>query len=154
MNSRRIILIAMTAVGVCLGVYVVGATAFFGAKKEIQRDVSGPDYTSGSLSVQYWPDRSVNPHPDKNYTINCDQAFEFCETLYASDVFKEREGEICTEIYGGPDEAIFKGTIAGRPFEQKFSRTNGCEISRWEALQDALEVNGLSTLEPTMTPLN
>ncbi len=39
---------------------------------------------------------------------------------------------MCTEIYGGPQTATVTGTFRGEPVSTKFSRTNGCEIARWE----------------------
>ena len=41
----------------------------------------------------------------------------------------------CTEIYGGPQEADVRGTFRGRPVDAHFSRTNGCEIERWDTVQ-------------------
>lgn len=41
---------------------------------------------------------------------------------------------ICTQEYGGPDEAEVTGTIAGERVEATFTRRNGCEIDRWERL--------------------
>ena len=41
---------------------------------------------------------------------------------------------MCTEIYGGPATAQVTGTVDGQPVNADFSRTNGCEISRWDAL--------------------
>ena len=41
---------------------------------------------------------------------------------------------ICTDIYGGPQEAAIKGTWRGIEVSAKFSRENGCEIARWDKL--------------------
>jgi hypothetical protein len=43
----------------------------------------------------------------------------------------------CTEIYGGPQLA----TISGPGVQASFSRQNGCEIARWDALRAVLELN-------------
>lgn len=40
----------------------------------------------------------------------------------------------CTEIYGGDQTAVVEGTIDGEPVRAELSRTNGCEIARWDAL--------------------
>lgn len=40
----------------------------------------------------------------------------------------------CTEIYGGPQTATVTGTVNGAAVDASFSRANGCEIARWEAL--------------------
>ena len=39
---------------------------------------------------------------------------------------------ICTEIYGGPSEALVVGVHAGRRVWARFHRRNGCHISRWQ----------------------
>jgi hypothetical protein len=44
----------------------------------------------------------------------------------------------CTEIYGGDQTARVEGTLAGEPVAIDFSRTNGCEIARWDAAQPLL----------------
>lgn len=40
----------------------------------------------------------------------------------------------CTEIYGGPQTATVTGTVDGTAVDASFSRANGCEIARWDAL--------------------
>lgn len=42
--------------------------------------------------------------------------------------------QMCTELYGGPQTASVTGVLAGKPVNAQFSRTDGCEIGRWEAL--------------------
>lgn len=44
----------------------------------------------------------------------------------------------CTEIYGGPETAQVTGTVDGQPVDTTFSRTNGCEIHRWDQVQGLL----------------
>ncbi len=41
------------------------------------------------------------------------------------------EGAICTQIYGGPQKAVVKGTIGSTRIWSSFRRRNGCEIARW-----------------------
>jgi len=48
----------------------------------------------------------------------------------------------CTQQYGGPDTATVKGTLNGKPVDARFSRTDGCEISRWEKVQALLGAAG------------
>jgi hypothetical protein len=35
----------------------------------------------------------------------------------------------CTQIYGGPQTAVVRGTIAGEKVNRRFTRTNGCELA-------------------------
>ena len=37
----------------------------------------------------------------------------------------------CTQIYGGPQEALVTGTLRGVKVWAKFRRRDGCEIARW-----------------------
>lgn len=40
----------------------------------------------------------------------------------------------CTKIYGGPQTATIEGTYDGQTVDAAFSRADGCEIDRWDAL--------------------
>ncbi|MFD0344512.1 SSI family serine proteinase inhibitor [Streptomyces sp. NPDC127117] len=44
------------------------------------------------------------------------------------------EDALCTLQFGGPATARITGTWEGRHIDTVFSRTNGCEISRWNNL--------------------
>ena len=48
------------------------------------------------------------------------------------------EDMMCTQQYGGPQTAKITGTWKGQAVDATFSRTNGCEISRWNALKGLL----------------
>lgn len=41
----------------------------------------------------------------------------------------------CTEVYGGPQVAEVRGRFRGRGVSAHFSRTNGCEIARWDRVR-------------------
>ncbi|MET1085670.1 MAG: SSI family serine proteinase inhibitor [Arthrobacter sp.] len=49
-----------------------------------------------------------------------------------------RTDRACTEQYGGPQEATVTGVVDGVPVDDAFKRTNGCEISAWDAAKDIL----------------
>jgi hypothetical protein len=40
-------------------------------------------------------------------------------------------GIACTQIYGGPEEALVVGRFRGRPVWVRFHRKDGCGIARW-----------------------
>lgn len=44
------------------------------------------------------------------------------------------KNEACTKIYGGEEVARVTGIWAGKTIKRKFTRTDGCEISRWDNL--------------------
>jgi hypothetical protein len=51
------------------------------------------------------------------------------------DVFEPvPEDTACTEIFGGPQRAEITGTLGGKRVDATFTRANGCEIERWDAL--------------------
>jgi hypothetical protein len=39
---------------------------------------------------------------------------------------------VCTQQYGGPEQATVTGTRDGEPIKVMFSRQDGCEIARWD----------------------
>ena len=41
-------------------------------------------------------------------------------------------GIACTQIYGGPQEALVPGRFRGHSIRARFNRTDGCEIARWK----------------------
>ncbi|MFJ1647433.1 SSI family serine proteinase inhibitor [Streptomyces sp. NPDC088258] len=45
---------------------------------------------------------------------------------------------MCTMLYGGPATARITGTWQGRTVDSSFNKANGCEISRWRALEPVL----------------
>jgi hypothetical protein len=47
-------------------------------------------------------------------------------------------GEVCTEIYGGPERLVVEGTAGGTPRRVEVSRIDGCEIRRYDLLEAAL----------------
>ena len=46
-----------------------------------------------------------------------------------------REDVACTDIYGGPQEAVVAGRFRGRRIWVALSLRNGCEIARWNTLR-------------------
>ncbi|MGH3104589.1 MAG: SSI family serine proteinase inhibitor [Gaiellaceae bacterium] len=42
---------------------------------------------------------------------------------------------VCTELYGGPQEALVTGRYRGRRIWTRFARTDGCQIERWNRLR-------------------
>ncbi|MCW2943491.1 MAG: hypothetical protein JWR24_208 [Actinoallomurus sp.] len=41
------------------------------------------------------------------------------------------KGQMCTQIYGGPEVATVTGTYNGKKVNATFNRKNGCELKRW-----------------------
>lgn len=85
--------------------------------------------------VQRWTLRCAPPrgtHP---------QARAACTTLSRAEprVFRPVSPDtVCTMIYGGPQRARVTGLVAGRAVRATFTRSNGCELYRWDALAPLL----------------
>jgi hypothetical protein len=48
--------------------------------------------------------------------------------------FARRRPRTCLEIYGGPATATIQGLVHGHLVTLSLSRTNSCEIDRWDRL--------------------
>ena len=48
------------------------------------------------------------------------------------------EDQVCSQMFGGAQTARITGTWRGQPVTSDLSLTNGCEISRWSALEGLL----------------
>ncbi|RYJ05551.1 MAG: hypothetical protein EON52_10980 [Actinomycetales bacterium] len=49
----------------------------------------------------------------------------------------------CTQLYGGPEVVTLTGTIDRKAVNATFSRTDGCEIERYDAVRPLLKAVGL-----------
>jgi hypothetical protein len=56
--------------------------------------------------------------------------------LHGTNVFFPVPGppRACTQQYGGPQVAVVTGWFEGRAVNATFTRTDGCEIARWQAM--------------------
>ncbi|XAS64461.1 serine protease inhibitor [Pseudarthrobacter sp. So.54] len=59
---------------------------------------------------------------------------------HGEEIFFPKPGppKMCTQQYGGPQVAVVTGWFFGREVHSRFSRTDGCEISRWRAMAPLL----------------
>lgn len=100
--------------------------------------------SSTALRVSYWDGGTLRDPPDRVWTLRCNPArgtlprpARACARLTAgaTRLFAPLPpGLVCTEIYGGPQLARVVGTVAGKRVWATFSRSNGCNISRWDRL--------------------
>jgi hypothetical protein len=97
------------------------------------------------LTISYWP---VGRGGDaRTATVTCDpdggshpDPARACDALLShEDALEPVPKQVaCTEIYGGPQVAV----VSGGTVHTVFSRTNGCEIARWDKLAPLLELPG------------
>lgn len=94
-----------------------------------------------SLTITYWED-AQRPAVKTTWTLRCDPAAgtlpsraSVCRRLLAAGgaavLRRPPSDRACAEIWGGPQKAVVKGTIAGRRVYAVLTRTDGCEIERW-----------------------
>jgi len=98
--------------------------------------------------VTLWPD-GRDGGGEHTAVLTCDppggthdRPDEACAALESQeDALAPVPGDaVCTQIFGGPQEAHVAGVVRGRAVEARFSRNNGCEIDRWDRLAPVLEI--------------
>jgi hypothetical protein len=94
---------------------------------------------SANLTVTVWP--QGRGHAARVWTLRCNPPggtlparLTACRKLSAfpDDPFAATPpATACTQIYGGPQVALVRGTFRGRRVATTFARRDGCEIARW-----------------------
>jgi hypothetical protein len=122
LSFLALLLLALAGVAVAAGARAAGTT------------------THTTLTITYWasgqdggdrvvwtlrcdPARGTHPRP----ALSCRRLATGGWRLFAP----LRKDVVCTEIYGGPQEARIVGMVDGRRVWATLSRRNGCEIARW-----------------------
>jgi hypothetical protein len=96
-----------------------------------------------SLKIVYWENRQ-RPDDRTVWTLRCNPArgtlarpARACQRLAdgGMKLFAPLPRDVaCTQIYGGPQSALVTGTFEGKRVWARFSRHDGCQISRWNRL--------------------
>jgi hypothetical protein len=90
------------------------------------------------LKVTVWPE-GQNENESETYTVRCEpargtlpRAATACSKLdKLANPFKPvARDAVCTDQYGGPDEALVTGTYEGRRVWARFTLNSGCQITR------------------------
>jgi hypothetical protein len=106
---------------------------------------------------------------ERSYTVECDpaggthprpeSACEFLELAgkWGQDPFATPPDDaVCAQVYGGPQTAAVSGRWRGRDVDARFSRTDSCQIQRWDNAVALLAVRtgdtGAGGIEPRGTP--
>jgi hypothetical protein len=94
-----------------------------------------------ALRIEVRSDADADP---TTMTLTCDpvggdhpQAEQACDALAAAgpEVMEPvAADQACTMLYGGPQTARVTGTLDGAEVDATFSRADGCEVDRWDAL--------------------
>ena len=98
---------------------------------------------STSLHITVWPNGQGHPG-GKTYTLRCAPAGGTLPRPAAACTRLTRlthpfaatpRDTVCTQIYGGPQQALVTGRFRGHAIRARFSRTDGCEIARWDRVR-------------------
>jgi hypothetical protein len=105
---------------------------------------SGATGSTGSLDLRItmWPQGRDHPGAVK-WTLRCSptggtlpKREAACTKLaaMANPFAPPPKGQMCTEQYGGPQQAVITGTFRGRAVWVALAARNGCEIARAKRL--------------------
>lgn len=94
---------------------------------------SGNPAADGVFELECGP--AGGSHPEAQRA--CDLLDEAAESGDNPFVATDRNA-MCTQQAGGPAAARVQGTWQGEDVDARFSRANGCEISRWNNLVPVL----------------
>jgi hypothetical protein len=95
--------------------------------------------SSTALHVTVWPNGQAHV-PKRSYTLTCapvagtlPHRLAACRRLARLKApFAPTPANVaCTQIYGGPQEALVTGRFRGVLVRARFNRRDGCEIERW-----------------------
>jgi hypothetical protein len=120
--------------------FLVAVVLLAGCGSEGAGSSAEPRY---DVTIVFWPGGADGE--SRQATLRCDpdggthsDPNGACDTLLENeDALEPVAGDVaCTQIYGGDQLA----TITGAGVQASFSRANGCEIARWDALRPVLEL--------------
>ena len=118
------------------------------------RPGNGPGQGNAELAITVMPTGGA---PALDYTLVCTSGTPAAESSHpdpaaACAALKANPAVVapaapgsdrtCTQQYGGPQKATVTGAVDGVAVESSFARTNGCEISAWDAAKDVLGAAG------------
>jgi hypothetical protein len=95
-----------------------------------------------NLQIAVWPQGKRGADPQR-WTLRCGPVggtlpakSRACRRLLAlKDPFAASGGGACIQIYGGPQVAEVRGRLRGAPIGTTFTRTDGCQIERWNRVR-------------------
>jgi hypothetical protein len=97
-----------------------------------------PAAPATELVVRVDPDGPRGPKEAREATVTCPGS-PGCAGLTAEAFAPVPGDRVCTLQFGGPQTARVTGTLDGEEIDARFSRTDGCEIERWETVRALLE---------------
>jgi hypothetical protein len=108
---------------------VLALAACGGSDLQVPGGSSAATTAAGTnLVVTVWADAAMSAAPTVT-TVTTAPAGATAKDFAAPD-----PNQACTMIYGGPGKATITGTLDGAAITATVTRSNGCEISRWERM--------------------
>jgi hypothetical protein len=104
--------------------------------------VQTPETPETQLTISYWPEGRGTEAP-KTWTLRCDPAggtlprvATVCRQLdgLVKPFRRPSKNVVCTDQYGGPQQALITGSHKGERVWTVIGMRNGCEISRAKRL--------------------
>jgi hypothetical protein len=136
-----------------LPLLLIAAAGCGGPSEPTQGPAGGPSAPPGATALQVAVDNSAV------YTLRCGgpaevlgvEGAELADAVAACGAaYEHREllvhgpppGLVCTQQYGGSERAQITGTLEGETVNLTLTRTDGCGIANWDALQPLLGAPG------------
>ena len=102
---------------------------------------AGGDPGTGNLQITYIPEPGMKPRQaDLVCPATATDAAAACEQIESLTAAFDPvpADQACSQQYGGPEQIVLYGRWAGNPVDTTLTRTNGCEIDRYESLAPVL----------------
>ena len=105
-----------------------------------------------SLHITVWPEGPGKAR--QTYTLRCAPAAGTLPKRAAACARLARmtrpfaptpKNVVCTQLYGGPAEALVTGRLRGYSVNARFGRQDGCEVARWNRVAFLFPGVGTST---------
>ena len=88
---------------------------------------------TAALTITVWPQGTDGP--SRMHVVRCPRDQVCARLARVSDPFAPvPRGIACTQIYGGPQVALVRGTYMGRRAWARFRRSDGCQVHRWDRI--------------------
>jgi Subtilisin inhibitor-like len=124
----------LALIGACLA--LISGCGLPGGADDSGSGTSTTASAATDLAVTVWPQGQGR---SRKWTLTCDpvggtlpRPAAACAQLTREALRPLPRDTICTQIYGGPQRARVTGRVDGRAVDARFSRSNGCEIHRWD----------------------
>jgi hypothetical protein len=104
--------------------------------------VSDPTATATEVPFSHTLECSADGEVTSGTGVLEDTAAAVCQQLATQprvfSTFAPKPGALCPELYGGPQHATVTGTVDGKPVDVEVTRSDGCGVAFWTAVEFVL----------------